>query len=472
MGDAGDYEGGAGSPHNSNMPIAVVGLSCRFPGDATSPSRLWDMLSAGKSARSPIPKDKFNVDAFFHPNPDCNGTLNVRGGHFLQEDIGLFDCSFFNISPNEAKAIDPQQRLQLESAYEALENAGIPMEKVVGSDTSVYVDVFNRDYSEMLARETETRPVYQATGNGQAILSNRISYFFDLRGPSITLDTACLASLSALHLACQSYTYDHRAAGYSRVEGVATVVLKPLDDVLRDGDPIRAVIRQTTVNQDGRTAGITLPSRSAQESLIRTAYRMAGLDPALTGYFEAHGTGTAAGDPLEAGAISTVFGSCRPASDPIIVGSVKTNLGHLEGASGLAGLIKAILILEHGMIPPNLNFEKANESIPLEEWNIKVLLQLQPWPKPGLRRASVNSFGYGGTNAHVILDDAVTSKELVAALDGTDGTDGPKLTRSAKAPRLAFVFTGQGAQWFAMGRELVPMYAVFRQRLESADTLL
>ncbi|RYP02285.1 hypothetical protein DL764_005851 [Monosporascus ibericus] len=280
------------------MPIAIVGMSCRFPGGATNPSKLWDMLCGAKSAWSPIPKERFNAEAYFHPDPERNGAINVEGGHFLKEDIGRFDASFFNISPNEAKAIDPQQRLQLESAYEALENAGIPLEKVAGSNTSVYVGVFGKDYGEMLSRDPENAPVYAATGNGFAILSNRISYFFDLKGPSVTLDTACSASLTALHLACQSlrtgeskmaivggtniihsadmmvcmsllrffsqegrcYSFDHRACGYSRGEGVATVILKPLDAALRDGDP-----------------------------------------------FEAHGTGTAAGDPLEAGAIATVL---------------------------------------------------------------------------------------------------------------------------------------------------------------------
>jgi acyl transferase domain-containing protein len=261
-----------------------------------------------------------------------------------------------------------------------------------------------------MCRDPETGPLYQATGNGQSILSNRISYFFNLKGPSITVDTACSSSLVGIHLACQglrtgeaeqavvggtnlifspdimvamsllgflspdgkSYAFDHRAKGYARGEGVATLVLKPLDKAMRDGDPIRAVIRGTGVNSDGRTAGITLPNGDAQEALIREVYRKAKLDPVDTGYFEAHGTGTQAGDPMEAGAIHRVFTADCNRSQPLYVGSVKTNIGHLEGASGLAGVVKAILCLEKGLIPPNVNYEKPNPRIDLEKWNLKV----------------------------------------------------------------------------------------------------
>ncbi|KAF4440056.1 putative polyketide synthase [Fusarium austroafricanum] len=427
---------------DANMPIAITGISTRFPGGADTPESLWKMISKGKSAWSKIPEDRFTLESFHHPDPDRNGAMNVIGGHFLDEDIACFDAPFFGISRNEAKAMDPQQRLQLESAYEALENAGISIEQASGTKTSVYIGVFNKDYADIMCRDPETGPLYQATGNGQSILSNRISYFFNLKGPSVTVDTACSSSLVGLHLAVQglrmgeveqaivggtnlifspdimvamsllgflspdgrSYAFDHRAKGYARGEGIATIVLKPLDKAIRDGDPIRAVIRGTGVNSDGRTAGITLPNGDAQEALIREVYANAGLDPAETGYFEAHGTGTQAGDPMEAGAIHRVFTADCHRSSPLLLGSIKTNIGHLEGASGLAGVVKAVLCLEKGQIPPNMNFEKPNERLDLEAWNIKVPTELTQWPADVPRRASVNSFGYGGTNAHVILD--------------------------------------------------------------------
>ncbi|KAL1970796.1 hypothetical protein VTN77DRAFT_2630 [Rasamsonia byssochlamydoides] len=581
---------------DGEVPIAIVGLSTRFPGGADSPEKLWDLISQGRSAWSEIPSERFNLDGFYHPVANRNGSTNVRGGHFLKEDVSLFDAPFFNISPNEAKAMDPQQRLQLESAYEALENAGIPLDKIVGTKTAVYVGNFTRDYCDITVRDPETAPLYFATGTGQSMLSNRLSYFFDLKGPSITVDTACSSSLVALHLACQSlrtgesdqaivggtnlifsphimttmsslgflssdgrsYTSDHRACGYGRGEGFATVILKPLDAALRDKNPIRAIIRGTAINSDGRTTGITLPSRESQVEMIRSAYADAGLDPRDTGYFEAHGTGTQAGDPIEMSAIHEVFASSRSSDDPLIVGSIKTNIGHLEGASGLAGLIKAVLCLEKGVIPPNINFEKPNNEIPLEEWNLKIPTTLEQWPHRALRRASVNSFGYGGTNAHVILDEAkgylnslsrrpsrdssiavptstnetgrhsefyrsfvfsanddIASSKLVdrmleylklqlhqdeqTFLGDLAFTLSEKRTRlplklavsassiselvgelerrnafrkSFQAPRLGFVFTGQGAQWARMGVELEGVYEAFDNSLLRCEATL
>ncbi|RDW73588.1 reducing type I polyketide synthase [Coleophoma crateriformis] len=409
----------------TDTAIAIVGMGCRFPGAATSPEKLWELCSSAKSAWSEIPPDRFNKDAFYHTDGGRTGTTNARGGHFLLQDIGLFDAPFFNVSAEEAKAMDPQLRLQLETCYEALENG--------------------TDYSESMMRDIETLPRYSATGTGGAMLANRVSYFFDLKGPSLTVDTGCSTSLVALHLACQSirageseaalvggsniilnpdmlitlsnmgflssegrsFAFDHRANGYGRGEGAACIVIKPLNKAISDGDYIHSIIRQTAVNSDGKTDGITQPSAVAHENLIRRAYHEAKLDPLDTDYVEAHGTGTQAGDPLELKTVASIFGSTRKNSNPIYVGSVKTNVGHLEAASGLAGIIKASLAMQKGIIPPNINFEKLNEKIVLDKYYFKIPSQPTPWPtKTGPRRASVNSLGYGGTNAHVILEDA------------------------------------------------------------------
>jgi acyl transferase domain-containing protein len=340
------------------------------------------------------------------------------------------------------------QRLLLEVTYEALENSGTTLSKVSGTRTSCFVGCFTKDYEEMQRRDMETAPKYQSTGASPTMLSNRLSYYFNLKGPSVTLDTACSSGLVAVHLACQSlqagessmaivggsnlilspdiqiemsdmhflspdsisYAFDERANGYARGEGIGVIILKPLDLALEDKDPIRAVIRGTAASSDGKTSGITLPSKDAQIELIRSAYRAAGCDTSLTGYFEAHGTGTAAGDPIEAGAIGEVFAPHRPIAAngeriPLIIGSLKTNIGHLEGASGVAGLIKAVLTVEKGIIAPNVWFKKGNPRINFEAWRLQVPTEVQTWPWKGLRRASVNSFGYGGTNAHIVIDD-------------------------------------------------------------------
>jgi len=342
--------------------------------------------------------------------------------------------------------MDPMQRILLEVTYEAMENAGISLSTLAGSDTGCFVGCFTSDYDQIAKRDSELLPKYHSVGTGQAILSNRLSFCFNLKGPSFTLDTACSSGLVALHLACQSlrtgeskaaivgatnailnpdamigmtnlhflspdstcYSFDSRANGYARGEGMAAVILKPLSDAVRDGDTVRAVIRGTAVNSTGNNGGITVPSQEAQVQLIRSAYRQAGCDPAVTAYCEAHGTGTQAGDPIEARAIGEALGAYRPDGEDgkLYVGSVKTNIGHLEGASGLAGVIKAVMSLEKGIIAPNLWFEQGNPAIDFDACRIRVPTELTPWPVPGLRRVSVNSFGYGGTNGHVILDDA------------------------------------------------------------------
>ncbi|WQF87991.1 Putative Acyl transferase domain superfamily, GroES-like superfamily, alcohol dehydrogenase [Colletotrichum destructivum] len=424
-------------------PLAIIGLSVKFPQDATSPEEFWEMLREGRSAASKVPEDRFNVDAFYHPDPNRLDSLRVRDAHFMKEDPRAFDAPFFNMSPAEASVLDPQQRGLLEGAYHCLENAGISIPNITGSNTSVFVACFGRDYDAFIARDVESMSRYHATGSGSSMLANRISHAFDLRGPSITVDTACSAGLSAFHLACQSvrsgesdlslvcggntyltpesltiplddagflspdgrcYSFDHKANGYARGEGFGCVAVKKLSHAIRDGNVIRAVVRATGVNQDGKTPSITQPSLEAQIALIRKTYEQAGLGFSTTEYVEAHGTGTAVGDPIEARAIGEVFRKSR--RTPLHIGSVKSNIGHLEGASGLAGIIKTVLVLENGIIPPICNFEKVNPAISEEELRLSFPTNAVSWPNAGLRRASVSSFGYGGSNGHVILEDA------------------------------------------------------------------
>ncbi|KAL7931073.1 putative polyketide synthase [Trichoderma chlorosporum] len=441
--------------------IAIVGLALRFPGDATSPQKLWDVLERKESQWSEFPPDRLNIDGYYHPSNQRIGSLSFRGGHFLKDDISAFDAPFFSIPTEEANAVDPQQRMLLEVSYEALENAGIRKEDIDGSDAAVYVGSFVKDYEYISLRDQNWGPKYAATGNGIAIMSNRISYFLNLHGPSMTVDTGCSSSLIAVHLAAQSlrtgetslalaagtgmilspetmlpmtalnflspdgkcFTFDSRANGYGRGEGIGVVVMKRLTDAIRDNDTIHAVMRASNINQDGRTKGITFPSGEAQVANIRAVYDSAGLDFAQTGYIECHGTGTQAGDWQELQAISKSIASVRTLDNPVMVGSIKTNIGHLEGAAGIAGLIKGILALERGRIPPNINFIKGNPKIDFKNWKVKVPTEVIDWPVTGIRRVSVNSFGFGGSNAHVVVDEApgyLTMKGLVANHSSTD----------------------------------------------------
>ena len=389
-------------------PLAVIGFSARLPQDATSEEGFWNLLCEGRSARSEIPPDRFNINAFYHADPDRQDTINVKYGNFLKGDLGAFDAPFFSIQPTEAMSMDPQQRFMLEASYRALENAGLPLETVVGTKTSVFVGSSARDYESLLLRDSDQPAKYIGTGIGTSLLANRISWFFNFKGPSIALDTACSSSLSALHLGCQSlrshesdmtliggcnliiapdvsmvhlsnmgffspdgkcYSFDSRANGYAKGEGVGAVIIKRLADAVRDGDVIRAVIRASGANQDGRTPGITQPSEKAQAENIIDTYAAGGLDLNETGFFEAHGTGTQIGDVIEASAIHTAFP--RKKDNPLFIGALKPSIGHLEAASGIASIIKSVLILEHGVIPPNIFFDKPNPSIPVDEWNIK-----------------------------------------------------------------------------------------------------
>ncbi|GCB20597.1 lovastatin diketide synthase LovF [Aspergillus awamori] len=438
-----------GTQDSPVMPIAIVGTGGRFPGDASNPDRLWELLLSAKSTLSETPKDRFSAEAFYHPQPDRPGTSNSRGGHFMNQKIDEFDAPFFSITPSEARAMDPQQRMCLEVAYEAMENAGITIDRISGSRTSCYVGCFNHDYQLLQNLDLDNLPFYHATGTESSCLSNRISWFFNLAGPSMTVDTACSSSLIALHLACQSIrlgeseialvggvniisfpeiymklsnlqmvspdsksqTFDEKANGYGRGEGTCFVVLKPLDKAIEDNDVIRAVIRNTGSNEDGNTPGLTLPSKNMQKALIEKVYEEAGLQMRDTGYFEAHGTGTVAGDSIETHALGETIGKSRPPGQPLWVGSLKANIGHLEGGSGLASLIKTVYVLEKGIIPPQIWLDKLNPRIRAGEWNLAVPTEVTPWPDQGPRRASINSFGFAGANAHVILEDACSYLE-------------------------------------------------------------
>ncbi|KAH8669587.1 polyketide synthase [Tricladium varicosporioides] len=435
-----------------NEPVAIIGSSCRFPG-ATSPTKLWDLLRQPRDVLSEIPAERFNNKAFFHHDGSHHGTSNVSQCYLLQDDPCTFDAAFFNVHNREAEAIDPQQRLLLESVYESIESAGSPYEYLKGTRTGVFVGLMCGDYYDVQLRDPESLPQYFCTGTARNNTSNRVSYFFDWTGPSLTVDTACSSSLVAVHLAVQalrnnecetavaagvnlifgpemfigesklgmlspsgkSKMWSANADGYARGEGCASVVLKLLCDAIRDGDHIESIIRETGVNSDGRTKGITMPSAKSQENLIRQTYGKAGLDASKSTdsrcqYFEAHGTGTLAGDPIEAEAISRAFFSpptCHDTEETLFVGSIKTVIGHLEGAAGIAGLLKASLAIQNGSIPANMHFDRLNPAIEPFYHHLRVPVDCEAWPEvpDGVpRRASVNSFGFGGTNAHLILE--------------------------------------------------------------------
>ncbi|KAF5009329.1 hypothetical protein FDECE_4427 [Fusarium decemcellulare] len=437
---------------SSPSPIAIIGMACRLPGGSDNPDKLWDMLSEGRSGWREIPADRWNKDAFHHPDPEAKEAVNFKGLYFLDQDITAFDARFFNIHPHEAHCLDPQQRILMETTYEALENAGQTIAGIKGSDTSVHVGAYATDFERMGYKDMARTPKAHMIGTGIAILSNRISYVFDLKGPSSTVDTGCSGSMVALHQACHGLrareskmaivagtqlvlTPDQiipmssvgRGAGYARGEGVVSFILKRLDDAVKDGDKVHAIIRNSGLNQDGKTAGLTLPNPVSQANLMRQVYKNAGLDPADTSYVEAHGTGTKAGDSAEISSIAEVFCPEGQREDSLYVGSIKSNIGHLEASSGVAGLLKAILILKHGEIPPNIDFIEPKPTLHLEERKIKIATNTVPLPSStGPRRVSVNSFGYGGTNAHVILEAPSTyeKQDKVPISTAPNGTNG------------------------------------------------
>ncbi|KAH8722886.1 polyketide synthase PksD [Phaeosphaeriaceae sp. PMI808] len=430
-------------------PIAIVGLAFRLPQGAEDDSSLWNILEQGKNVMTPWPKSRANIDSFYDSSGDRLNTVPAVGAHFLDGDFTTFDAPFFSISKKEAMAMDPQQRMLLETTFHALENAGIPIEDVAGTQTAVYAGSMESEYHRMISKDPDEALRASGTGVSISILANRISWYFDLKGPSVQVNTACSSSMVGVDLACQSlrcgqssmalvtgsnlllspelslylanlnmlspdgicWSYDHRANGYSRGEGIIVLVLKTLSSAINAGDNIRAVIRGAGSNQDGRTPGLTQPSASSQEALIRDVYRSCNLNFETTRYVEGHGTGTQLGDSIEIKAIGSVFRSSRSHEAPLYVGTVKSNMGHLEGGSGLAGILKSILILQKGIIPPNALFEKKNPKINAKRNNIQVPTNCIEWPCAGLRRISVNSFGFGGSNAHVVLDDAYHTLE-------------------------------------------------------------
>jgi acyl transferase domain-containing protein/acyl carrier protein/predicted O-methyltransferase YrrM len=426
-------------------PIAIVGVGCRFPG-AGSPEEFWTLLANGGDAISEIPEDRWDVARYYDPDPAAEGKMYVRHGGFIG-DVSRFDAGFFGISPREAVSLDPQQRLLLEVAWEALENAGVAPEKLMGRRGGVFVGISSGDYAMLHAKTIDAASVdaYFGTGNALSTAAGRLSYTLGLQGPCMSVDTACSSSLVAAHLACQSLragecelalvggvnliltpeptinfcrarmlaadghckTFDAAADGYVRAEGAGMVVLKRVSAALADGDRIYAVIRGSAVNQDGRSSGLTVPNGPAQQALLRDALQSAHVDPSEIAYVEAHGTGTSLGDPIEVQALGAVLGGARPASDPLLVGSVKTNIGHMEAAAGVGSLIKVALSLKHGAIPPHRNFSRLNPEITLDSIPARVPTTLVPWPAADRRRvAGVSSFGFSGTNAHVVVEEA------------------------------------------------------------------
>ena len=426
--------------------VAIIGIGCRFPGGVNDAEAFWKLLEDGRDAVCDVPADRWNVERFYDAEPGIVGKTVAKRGGFI-DGIDQFDPQFFGISPREAPYIDPQQRLLLETAYEAIEDAGLVLDLDKGTDIGVFVGISHNDYQGLQHTSTDRAGIsaHTPTGSAHSIAANRISYCLNLTGPSIAMDTACSSALTAVHVACEHIldgrcktamaggvtvmitpdgfigfsqagmlspegkckAFDASANGFVRGEGAGMVLLKKLSDAIADGDPIHAVIIGSAVNSDGHTNGISLPSPEAQANLVHDACVLAGVMPADIGYVEAHGTGTAVGDPIEAHALAEALCAERAEDSPLIIGSVKTNLGHLETASGVAGLVKAALVLKHGRIPASLHFEAPNPHIDFSALKLRVPVASEEFPDLGaVRLAGVNSFGFGGSNAHVILSEA------------------------------------------------------------------
>ncbi|HLT40323.1 MAG TPA: beta-ketoacyl synthase N-terminal-like domain-containing protein, partial [Enhygromyxa sp.] len=551
----------------SAEPIAVVGIGCRLPGGVNNPEQLWELLKNKGNGVKQVPGDRWDVKEYLDVDRAAPGKMTTRWGGFLDQ-VDQFDATFFGISPREAQQMDPQQRLALELSWEALEDAGIDPTSLRGGNVGVFVGAMWVDYARLTADDVRTIDQHTGTGADASIISGRISYTLGLEGTSMTVNTASSSSLVAVHLACQSLragettmaiaggvnliitphgtvvmtklgtqnpagqcrAFDAAANGYVRGEGGGLVILKPLSRAIADGDRIYCLIRGSASNNDGFSNGLTAPNPKAQESVLRAALANARVDPASIHYVEAHGPGTILGDPLEASALGAVIGSAHNADRPLRIGSIKTNIGHLEAAAGIAGMMKTALALYHRMLPGNLHFEQPNPHIPFEQLHLQVQTELEGWPaNDEVPRAGVTSIGFGGSNCHAVLEAAPKSEALLLPLasvtaaglrrqvlasldfafelgnwnetaalcralseragfgkhrvslmlnapeqlvDGLSALLAGGLRNVQPAPdkpRLVFVCSGHGSQWLGMARTLLVGEPVFRSALETVD---
>ena len=439
--------GSAELPIESIPRFAIVGYAARFPG-AASADEFWDVLRQGRDAISEVPRDRWDVEEFFDPEPGAPGKVVTRRAGFV-DDVAGFDAPFFGMSAREVRLMDPQHRILLETAWRAVEHSGTAPTALANTNTGVFIGLATHDYLGMASDELTYPEIeaYMAIGTSNAAAAGRISHRLGLQGPAVAVDTACSSSLVAIHQACQALrlkecdlalagganvlltpatmitfsqahmlapdgrckTFDAAADGYVRGEGCGVIVIKRLEDAIRDGDRIRAVIRGSAINQDGASGGLTVPNGVAQQRVIAAALQRADLEPRDVGYLEAHGTGTSLGDPIEAQAAGEALGAGREADQPLLMGSVKTNIGHLEAAAGIAGVIKVILSLENELLPQHLHFENPSPHIPWDRLALQVVQEATAWERNGKPRiAGISSFGFAGTNAHVILEEAPT----------------------------------------------------------------